>query len=472
MAVITQTTFNPLNDFVRVRLGQGVPIVDADVNERDDIHMFELRAALRWFFGDGVPDASDAFRVVGTGVPNDVTIRAGVSAVPAGASPEERALRHVGRCLVDGLDVAIAADVAFKAQALHVSRGAPATALAAALGVPTIAEMPVLAGTVVVYLDVWERLVTPTETPALVLPGLGTESCARVKREWVVRVRAGTTAPVPGDADYQTGHGYYALATLARRTGDQNVNAADVTDRRQTGLTLLALIRRVQQLESLVRSSLPPPFFQLHQNWCAPMLAAWTTGAANGGTVTKVVNPSANKMGVWLRIRAPGGSNAHSSKFSETVCGGPWPSTMLAVLEFDIDASALVGKDVQAKFGLVHDESPNPSTEDFVMIYKSNASANWIFRTGSPGGTQTTTDTGVAPSGVQRMRIETYGSRWPGRARALLYINDALEATHTTNLPADDEMKLFAGFANDEVLVADVDVYVSPMTFLARRLVP
>ena len=120
----------------------------------------------------------------------------------------------------------------------------------------------------------------------------------------------------------------------------------------------------------------------------------------------------------------------------------------------------------------MHDESPDPSTEDFVMIYKSKASAKWIFRTGSPDGAQTTTDAGVAPSGVQRMRIETYGSGWPGGARALLYINDALKATHTTNLPADDEMKVFVGFANDEMLVADVDVYVSPMTFLARRLGP
>jgi hypothetical protein len=219
-------------------------------------------------------------------------------------------------------------------------------------------------------------------------------------------------------------------------------------------------------------SSLHRPFFQLHQNWCAPMLDAWTTGASNGGTVTKVVNPAANKMGVWLLIRAPGGANAHASKYSETVCGGPWPSTMLAVLEFDIDASALVEKDVQAKFGLVHDEGLFPSTEDFVMIYKSKASPNWIFRTGSPDGTQKTTNTGVAPSGVQRMRIETYGSGWPGGARALLYINDALEATHTTNLPADDEMKVFAGFANNGVVGADVDVYVSPMTFLMRRLVP
>ena len=312
MAVITQTTFNPLNDFVRVRLGQGVPIVDADVNERDDIHMFELRAALRWFFGDGVPDASDAFGVVGTGAVNDVTIRAGMSAAPAGASPEERALRHVGRCLVDGLDVAIAADVAFKAQALHVSRGAPATALAAALGVPTIAEMPVLAGTVVVYLDVWERLVTPTETPALVLPGLGTESCARVKREWVVRARAGTTAPVPGDADYQTGHGYYALATLARRTGDQNVNAADVTDRRQTGLTLLALVRRVQQLESLVRApitvGLTPillPFGGLAQ-WSAISWGRLTTEGVRLGSYVEKLREADQASGI-LPLSLPNG---------------------------------------------------------------------------------------------------------------------------------------------------------------------
>jgi hypothetical protein len=314
MAVITQTTFNPLNDFVRVRLGQGVPIVDADVNERDDIHMFELRAALRWFVGEGVPDGSDAFEVVGTGALNDITIRAGVSAVPAGASPEERALRHVGRCLVDGLDVAIAADVAFKAQALHVSQGAPATALAAALGVPTIAEMPVLAGTgtVVVYLDVWERLVTPTEFPALVLPGLGTESCARVKREWVVRVRTGTKAPVPGDADYQTGHGYYALATLARRAGDEKVNADDVTDRRQTGLTLLALVRRIQELESRLRATvtivLTPILlpFDLRPQWSAIAWGRVTTGDVRLGSYVEKPREADEAWGI-LPLSLPNG---------------------------------------------------------------------------------------------------------------------------------------------------------------------
>ena len=79
---------------------------------------------------------------------------------------------------------------------------------AACLGVPTIAEVPNVTGTVVAYLDVWERLVTPVEDPGLVHSGLGVESCARLKREWVVRTRAGSSVPVPGNADFITGHSY------------------------------------------------------------------------------------------------------------------------------------------------------------------------------------------------------------------------------------------------------------------------
>ena len=48
--------------------------------------------------------------------------------------------------------------------------------------------------------------------------GLGVESCARLKREWVVRARAGNSVPTPGDADdFIAGHSYYALATIAHQ---------------------------------------------------------------------------------------------------------------------------------------------------------------------------------------------------------------------------------------------------------------
>ena len=74
MAVITNDTFRALNRYVGVRLQQGVPLVDADWNEKEDIRRFELRAFLKWFVGDGVPAGNDGFRIEGIGVNDDVRI--------------------------------------------------------------------------------------------------------------------------------------------------------------------------------------------------------------------------------------------------------------------------------------------------------------------------------------------------------------------------------------------------------------
>lgn len=234
MAIISANTFNPLKRYIGCRLQQGVPIVDADWNEQEDIRKFELRAFLKWFVGDGVPEGTDGFRIIGQGLANDFVISAGPAPTVPGADPVERALRDVGRLLVDGRDVLIDADVAFRQQPLHVSQPG-AAARAAALGVPSVPELPSLDGEVLIYVDVWERLVTPSEDPSLVFPGLGTESCARLKREWVVRARASAEVPRPAsppDPDYLPGHSYYAIARVTRRSGSPHVNAADVADLR------------------------------------------------------------------------------------------------------------------------------------------------------------------------------------------------------------------------------------------------
>ena len=227
MAVITASSFDPLKTRCNVRLQQGVPIVDADWNELDDIRKFEMRAFVKWFIGDGIPDGNDGFRIDAIGAPDDFIVRAGGSTPAGGATNTEIALRNVGRCVVDGLDVIIQTDLNFKAQP-------------APIGAAAIAPIPVVAGAVTVYLDLWERLVTSQEEAALVLPGLGTESCARVKRSYCVRARTGTTAPAVGDADFAAGHSYYALATINRRLSAPNVAApivaADVTDRRERRL--------------------------------------------------------------------------------------------------------------------------------------------------------------------------------------------------------------------------------------------
>lgn len=234
MAVISNSTFDALSRRVNVRLQQGVPIVDADWNELDDIRKFELQAFIKWFVGDGVPFGNDGFHIAALPAPpppNDFLILAGISGPPNG-------LTNVGRILVNGSDVIIAADSNFSAQPLHVSQGAAADAESAKQGVPKIAALttPAADGLVTAYLDVYERLVTPTEDPSLVLPGLGTESSARTKREWAVRTRSGNHAPLKGDPDFIAGHSYYALATIARRAGDNAINPGDVTDLREQQL--------------------------------------------------------------------------------------------------------------------------------------------------------------------------------------------------------------------------------------------
>src|SRR6266508_4481422 len=187
MATITPSTFDPLLAHVNVRLQQGVPIVDADWNLLDDIRKFELRAFLKWYVGDGVPDRNDGFKITG-GLSNDFTIRAGMQGPPGSLSNFETALRQVGRYIVDGLDVLLRTDLVFTAQPLHQSQPGSA-ALAAKLGVPVIAPLttPASDHRVIVELDVWERLLTPDEEPTLVHTGLGVETCARTRREWVVR---------------------------------------------------------------------------------------------------------------------------------------------------------------------------------------------------------------------------------------------------------------------------------------------
>lgn len=63
MGNFSRNTFDALKHYVGVRLQQGVPLVDADWNELEDIRRFELQAFLKWFVGDGVPAGNDGFRI-------------------------------------------------------------------------------------------------------------------------------------------------------------------------------------------------------------------------------------------------------------------------------------------------------------------------------------------------------------------------------------------------------------------------
>lgn len=63
MGDFSRDTFDRLKHYVGVRLQQGVPLLDADWNETDDIRRYEVQAFLKWFVGDGVPAGNDGFRI-------------------------------------------------------------------------------------------------------------------------------------------------------------------------------------------------------------------------------------------------------------------------------------------------------------------------------------------------------------------------------------------------------------------------
>jgi hypothetical protein len=64
MGNFSRYTFDKLKHYVGVRLQQGVPLVDADWNEQEEIRKYELQAFLKWFVGNGVPEGNDGFRIV------------------------------------------------------------------------------------------------------------------------------------------------------------------------------------------------------------------------------------------------------------------------------------------------------------------------------------------------------------------------------------------------------------------------
>lgn len=214
MGNFSRHTFDKLKHYVGVRLQQGVPILDADWNEQEDVRRFELQAFLKWFVGNGVPRGDDGFHVMEADAGNDFAI-------------------EQGRCLVEGWDVANDRGESYASQRLFGN-----DALARAWGVAPLPALttPAAARTDRVYLDVWEREVGAAEDPALVNPAIGIETSVRLKREWVVRVAEGAAALPAAPA----GHVFYEIAALDRPAGAAKIARGQIRDLRRTGLTIVS----------------------------------------------------------------------------------------------------------------------------------------------------------------------------------------------------------------------------------------
>lgn len=196
---------------------QGVPIVDADWNEMDDIRKDEFRTLLKSYLGEGVPP-DNSFLIIAVPGDNDFWISGG-----------NETLDGVGCCLVNGWEVIIWKGLRYTEQALCKKPG-----LADEWKVDKVPPLtkPANARRDMVYLDTWEREVNSQEDHDLIHPGIGLETCVRLKREWVVRVAEGATAlPSAPPA-----HVFFPLAFLNRAANDASIDAANIADLRRTVL--------------------------------------------------------------------------------------------------------------------------------------------------------------------------------------------------------------------------------------------
>lgn len=198
--------------YVGVRLQQGVPVLDADWNELEDLRRHESETIRDWFIGNGIPARSDGFLISEYEVSqvNDFSIRKGV-------------------CIVKGQLAENDSDVRYTTQPnfgnSHLDE--PLLPLSAANADKQF----------IVYLDVWEREVDSQEDPVLVDNRIGVETAIRLKREWAVRV-AGVPEDLSKLDNPPSGHAFYRLARLSRRANNNNITKDMIVDLRDTQLSV------------------------------------------------------------------------------------------------------------------------------------------------------------------------------------------------------------------------------------------
>ncbi|WP_406259092.1 DUF6519 domain-containing protein [Streptomyces chartreusis] len=310
MGNFSRDTFHPEKGYVGVRLQQGVPLVDADWNEQNDVIRQEVYDGLSAVVTGGAAridphSAEHAFRVMPGSAPNDLSFLAG-SAVVAGRSIRmpvrwtaysEQPWTDPGRAAHDGVAV-----------------------------LPPLTT-PASDRSDLVYLDVWEREVGRAEDPEIVNPVIGVETAVRLKREAAVRVAEGSTTVPAAPA----GHWRMPIALLHRTANEAVIKTSEIEEQRSFLATGPALRHM----------SLTPGFLPV----ALAGHAAWEH--SGGGSVAYALKPpNANVIG-FLPLPLPhyakieslsytgysGGGNAITLALARTAASLAFDTTSAIIME-------------------------------------------------------------------------------------------------------------------------------------------
>ncbi|MCU0637209.1 MAG: tail fiber domain-containing protein [Methanothrix sp.] len=169
-------TFDETKDYIGIRLQQGVPLLDRDWNELEDIRRYQDLVLRDKYLGDGTPDNGFAISLI-SGKVDDFNI-------------------SKGRCLVDG----------FEAVNRNVDSYSKQTDV-------TPLTIPQGKRTDYVYIDLWISEVHGTDELKND-QDVKIETCTRHKIEWKVRVsETGNKLPP------KLFHHYYTIASIERDSG-------------------------------------------------------------------------------------------------------------------------------------------------------------------------------------------------------------------------------------------------------------
>jgi len=166
-------TFDETRDYIGIRLQQGVPLLDRDWNELEDLRRNQDRIIRKNYLGDGTPDNGFAISQI-AGKVDDFTI-------------------SKGRCLVDGFEAVNRADKTYKSQK----------------DVPSL-TIPDGKRTDTVYIDLWISEIHGTDELKND-QDIKMETCARHRVEWKALVNE-TGKPLD-PVEY---HHYYQIAIIER----------------------------------------------------------------------------------------------------------------------------------------------------------------------------------------------------------------------------------------------------------------
>lgn len=200
MGNFSRNTYAPQRQYVAVRLEQGVPLVDADWNELQDITRNEVYDGLRAF------------------APNSA-LRGGLLVSPAGAGND--IFLSPGVAVIGGWPIRLYSAMRYTTQ--RYTDLITATNDGVAQVGPNPLTQPGGPRTDIVYLDVFEREVTSAEDPNLINGAIGIETATRTRREIVLRVAEGGVVPAP-----TLGHVQLPVAQLNRNAGP--LTAAQIVD--------------------------------------------------------------------------------------------------------------------------------------------------------------------------------------------------------------------------------------------------